>query len=237
MPARKEHLYVLRDLALPKRTGRLAKEDLQALKTIADWTRDFVAQPHPHLGRGGPVCPFVPPAIEHDTLWFAVEHINHLSAGQAADVMKQYKDLFLNLDPRAEEEPEKAGKKTILVIFPDLPEDKLGDYLDGMQRPLRDEFVREGLMLGEFHPLSQAKGIHNNEFRPLRSPIPMLTIRHMVSTDWLFLSENAEWAQAWFARFHDGENPEEFLGHVLKLADAIRNMRQQGNEEPSAKTP
>jgi Domain of unknown function (DUF6875) len=116
MPARKEHLYVLRDLALPKRTGRLAKEDLQALKTIADWTRDFVAQPHPHLGRGGPVCPFVPPAIEHDTLWFAVEHINHLSAGQAADVMKQYKDLFLNLDPRAEEEPEKAGKKTILVI-------------------------------------------------------------------------------------------------------------------------
>jgi hypothetical protein len=114
---------------------------------------------------------------------------------------------------------------------------RVGDYLDGIQRPLRDEFVREGLMLGEFHPLSQAKGIHNNEFRPLRSPIPMLTIRHMVSTDWLFLSENAEWAQAWFARFHDGENPEEFLGHVLKLADAIRNMRQQGNEEPSAKTP
>jgi hypothetical protein len=55
MPARKEHLYVLRDLALPKRTGRLAKEDLQALKTIADWTRDFVAQPHPHVGRRGPV--------------------------------------------------------------------------------------------------------------------------------------------------------------------------------------
>ena len=237
MPARKEHLYVWRDLALPKRTGRLSKEDLQALKTIAEWTRDFVAQSHPHLGRGGPVCPFVPPAIEQDTLWFAVEHINHLSAVQAAELMKQYKDLFLNLDPRVEEEPDKADKKTILVIFPDLPADKLGDYLAGIQRPLRDEFVREGLMLGEFHQLSQAQGIHNQEFRPLRSPIPMLTIRHMVSTDWLFLSENAEWAQAWFARFHGGENPEVFLGHVLQLADAMRAMRPQGKEEPRAKTP
>jgi hypothetical protein len=56
-------------------------------------------------------------------------------------------------------------------------------YIDGIQRPLRDEFVREGLMLGEFHQLSQSKGIHNKEFRPLRSPIPMLTIRHMVSTE------------------------------------------------------
>ena len=87
MPARKENLYVLRDLALPKRTGRLSKEDLQALKTIADWTRDFVAQSHPHLGRGGPVCPFVPPAIENDTLWFAVEHI------------RQYQGLWCTLYP------------------------------------------------------------------------------------------------------------------------------------------
>jgi hypothetical protein len=225
MSALKENLYLLRDLALPRKTGRLSREDLQAVKAIADWTRDFVAQPHPHLGRGGTVCPFVPAAIEDDTLWFAVEHIKHLSEGQAADLMNQYKDLFLSLDPRREEEPERAGKKTLLVIFPDLPEDKLGDHLEGIQRPLRDEFVRQGLMLGEFHQLSQGKALHNKDFRPFRSPIPMLTIRHMISTDWLFLSGNAEWTQAWFARFHDGENREEFLGHVSALADAVRNMR------------
>ena len=133
MPARKENLYLMRDLASPKRTGRLSNEDLQALKTIANWTRDSVAQPHPDLGRRGAVCPFVPAALESDTVWFAVEHINHLSERQAADLMNQYKNLFLELNPREVEESEKACTKTILVIFPDLPEDKLGEYIDGSE--------------------------------------------------------------------------------------------------------
>ena len=96
MSARMEDLYLLRDLALPRRTGRLSKEDLQAVKTIADWTRDFVAQPHPQVGRAGSVCPFVPPAIESDTLWFAVEHISHLSEAEAADLMNKARIFDLN---------------------------------------------------------------------------------------------------------------------------------------------
>ena len=224
MSSRTENLYLLRDLTSPKRTERLSKEDLQAVKTVADWTRDFVSQGHPQLGRNGTVCPYVPPAIEHDTLWFAVEHVHDLSEGQRVDLMNQYKDAFLRMDPRKEDEPEEAEKKTFLIIFPDLPQEKLGDQLEAIQRPLRDEFVREGLMLGEFFPLSPSRAVHNREFRPFRSPLPMLTIRHMISADWLFLSAKPEWTQAWFARFHDGENRDEFLGHVSKLADAVRSM-------------
>jgi hypothetical protein len=236
MPVRKENLYLLHELALPRRTGRIPKDDLQALKTIADWTRDFVAQAHPDLGRGGPVCPFVPPAIENNTLWFAVEHINRISAVQVAILMNQYKDLFLSLDPKEEEDgPDLAAKKTILVIFPDLPEDKAGDYIDGIQRPLKDEFVREGLMLGDFHQFSHAPGIHNKDFRPLQSPIPMLVIRHMVLTDWRFLYEKAQWTQAWLARFHSGEDPEALVEHMLRLAETIRETRQQQKDKPRAK--
>ena len=227
MPALKENLHLIRELSLLERTGRLPQEDLQALKAVADWTREHVSQPHVHLGRAGTVCPYVPAAIDNDSLWLAVEHIHHLSEAQAADLMNQYKDLFRDLEPRQEEEPEKAEKKTILVVFPGLPEDKLADFLEAIQRPLRDEFVREGLMLGEFHQLSQGRALHNKEFRPFRSPVPMLTIRHMVQSDWLFLSGNPEWTRAWFDRFHPGENPEVFLGHVLKLAHALRNLNPQ----------
>jgi hypothetical protein len=236
MPVRKENLYLLHELALPRRTGRLPKEDLQALKIIADWTRDFVAQPHPDLGRGGPVCPFVPPAIDNSPLWFAIEHINHISPVQVAILMNQYKDLFLSLSPKEEEEGRDiAAKKTILVIFPDLPEDKAGDYIDGIQRPLKDEFVRDGLMLGEFHQHSSAPGIHNKDFRPLRSSIPMLVIRHMVITDWRFLYEKTQWIKAWIARFHDGEDFEILLDHLRKLIRIIDETKQNQKEESSAK--
>ena len=91
-------------------------------------------------------------------------------------------------------------------------------------------------MLGEFHRLSGVQGLHNKEFRPLRSPLPMLTIRHMVATDWLFVSESIESARAWFARFHPGEDSEVFLGHIRKLAEVMRKMGQEGTGQTGAKT-
>jgi hypothetical protein len=44
-----------------------------------------------------------------------------------------------------------------------------------------------GLMLGEFHANNESPGLRNPDFRPLRSPIPMLAIRHMVDSDLPFL--------------------------------------------------
>jgi hypothetical protein len=42
-------------------------------------------------------------------------------------------------------------------------------------------------MLGEFHPQSATPGLRNRYFCPLRSPIPLLAIRHMVESDVDFL--------------------------------------------------
>jgi hypothetical protein len=43
-------------------------------------------------------------------------------------------------------------------------------------------------MLGEFHMRNHSQGIHNHNFRPLRSPIPILAIRFMVEPDLPFLN-------------------------------------------------
>jgi hypothetical protein len=42
-------------------------------------------------------------------------------------------------------------------------------------------------MLGEFHPFSPTPGLRNSHFRPLRSPVPLLAIRHIVESDVDFL--------------------------------------------------
>ena len=56
------------------------------------------------------------------------------------------------------------------------------------QAALKEEFVSRGLMLGEFHLLNNASGLHNPEFFPLRTVCPAMAIRHMVPSDFVFLS-------------------------------------------------
>jgi Domain of unknown function (DUF6875) len=51
------------------------KGDLDALQGVAGWIKTFVVKPHQDLGRAGPVCPFVPGALERKTLWLAPEQI------------------------------------------------------------------------------------------------------------------------------------------------------------------
>jgi hypothetical protein len=60
-----------------------------------------------------------------------------------------------------------------------------------VQQLLKKDFVEKGLMLGEFHASNESPGLRNAEFRPLRSPIPMLAMRHMVDSDLPFLLRTA----------------------------------------------
>jgi hypothetical protein len=58
------NLFLLEDLGDAGRTSELADSDLDALRAVADWIESYVIKPHEDLGRPGPVCPFVPGALE-----------------------------------------------------------------------------------------------------------------------------------------------------------------------------
>ena len=45
----------------------------EGLAKALGWIEDFIAHPHEQLGRTGAVCPFVPGALERQTLYFRVE--------------------------------------------------------------------------------------------------------------------------------------------------------------------
>ena len=75
MPTQTTDLFLFEDLEDVRRTSELAESDLHALHAVAEWIQTFVARPHEDLGRAGPVCPFVPGALERKTLWLAPEQI------------------------------------------------------------------------------------------------------------------------------------------------------------------
>jgi hypothetical protein len=155
------------------------------LRTVLDWVRGFLAAPHPQLGRTGTVCPFVPTALEFDTIWMAEVQATP-SFESISEIVTEYRNLFLETEPTS---VPAAINKSFLLVFPSL-RDKNAEgsaLVDKVQARLKRYFVDMGLMLGEFHANNESPGLRNPDFRPLRSPIPMLAIRHMVDSDLPFL--------------------------------------------------
>lgn len=153
------------------------------LPTIVSWVREFLAQPHPELGRTGPVCPFTPLALGLDTIWLTEVADPDPDPERMAELIAHYRGLFLEIEPRS---GAAAVNKSILIVFPNLGVDG-ASVVDRIQAENKGGFVELGLMLGEFHAHNSSPGLRNPDFFPLRSPVPMLAIRHMVESDLPFL--------------------------------------------------
>lgn len=174
------------------RQVRLLEKDSTVLSATLNWVESYLARPHPDLGRPGPVCPFVPHALEMGTLWMRIERPDDVSIGSVARTIQRYATLFHKLPPY---DVEAALFKTVVVIFPEIDAQQAGSLIDGAQKNLKPLFVKEGLMIGEFHMENNSPGLHNESLRPLRSPYPMLAVRHMVPSDLPFLVREADSAE------------------------------------------
>jgi Domain of unknown function (DUF6875) len=158
-----------------------------ALVRVLAWVRDFLAKPHPDLGRNGSVCPFIPRALEHGTVWLALPSADE--GGGIEETIDRYREAFLQLEPTT---GDLVAYKTILLVFPEVTDEQAPELIDGMQRRLKAAFVEDGLMIGQFHAHNDEPGLHNAQFRPLRSPVPLLAIRWMVLSDLPFLTRSAD---------------------------------------------
>ncbi|MEH2301097.1 MAG: DUF6875 domain-containing protein [Nostoc sp.] len=164
-------------------------EDLPYLLEILEWVKSFLARPHPNLGRPGVVCPFVPHSLKSNSIRLAVIHTKDLYPEQLEEVVGRYRDIFLEMEVK---EQELAINKAFLLIFPDVHIEDACKLIDSVQQKLKPLFVESGLMIGEFHKRNESPGLHNPNFRPLRSPIPLLAIRFMVEPDLPFLESPAD---------------------------------------------
>ena len=164
-------------------------EDLPYLIEVMDWVKNFLGRPHPNLGRPGVVCPFVPHSLKSNSIRLAVIHTKDLYPEQLEEIVGRYRDIFLEMEVK---EGELAINRAFLLIFPDIHIEDAPKLVDSVQQKLKPLFVESGLMIGEFHKRNESPGLHNPNFRPLRSPIPLLAIRFMVEADLPFLNSPAD---------------------------------------------
>ena len=208
------NLFLLDDLEDPGRMRDLAERERDALRAVADWIRTFVTRPHPDLGREGLVCPFTPVAWEHDALWLASERSAGRSAADLIALIEGYQRQLLAADPV---DGDYAGYKSIMIVFPDLPADRAGDFFNG---PLEEiavrSYVDDGLVMGPFYEGNAGTAIYNPGFRPFRSPVPALLIRRAVISDWKFFLNDDPWFGRWARRYGDAA--------LRAFADELRGL-------------
>ena len=174
--------------------------DSNEFQTTLCYIREFLAKPHPAVGRGGPVCPFVPTSLKKNCIYMSVVRTSSLlddsiamDKGEKEEaVRKILSRLLLDFIPIFEQLEPSTGKlrqfKAVILIFPDVKDGQAHDIIDEVQIRVKEKFVEKGLMCGEFHATNNASGLRNPNFFPLRTPLPCLAIRHMVPGDLAFMA-------------------------------------------------
>jgi len=219
------------------------QQELSCLTETKRWVEDFLAKPHPELGRSGSVCPFIPKALQKNTIRFTVIWAKDLAHQRLEDVVQHCRDVFLELEPKT---GELAFYKALMLIFPDIPAKEASEMVDDVQKKMKPFFVEAGLMLGEFHQWNESPGLHNPAFRPLRSPIPMLAIRFMSELDLPFLdrmtdepSVRVRYLEAYLHRLGKTLKDEKKLDHAREALKLTRAELGQASVEsvPQSKCP
>lgn len=186
-----------------------------------NWITEYTPRPHPDLGRSGVVCPYMVKALRRDFV-----HMVEFDAtrGDAA-LMALARELLARMRRRAEE----VGKDRIylvnMIVPYGLPARETKAMVGRVHAELKPEWVEAGYMLGDFWPDHETIGLHNDDFRPFTSPLPLLGMRHIVPADLFFFvkherdPERRLWCLRMFRKnFADQLN--EYWTGVLQDAEA-----------------
>jgi len=173
--------------------------DLPArLTDLAAWATEYLTNPHPELGRTGAVCPFTRPSIRQD-VFFVVDTLSAPAIDEDITALL-YAAKAWQLDTASKLAPEVRHLLTVMIPTPWLDPDS-SDPIDQVQAELKDAYVPDGLMIGQFHPASEQPGVWNHAFHPLRAPMPLLVIRFMVPGDIAFLKSSPTHLDGYLKRF------------------------------------
>ena len=150
---------------------------------VVEWVHEYLAKPHKDLGRSGAVCPFVPFSLKSNAIYLAKIEQGQLDTCSMSKIIKEFGDLFVQ---KSGSNQNRNLNNAFIVVFTSLGRDQT-HLVDEVQNALKPYFVEQGLMLGEFHSKNEGSGLRNPNFKPLRSPVPLLAIRYMVDSDLPFM--------------------------------------------------
>ncbi|MGF9989482.1 DUF6875 domain-containing protein [Bacillus mycoides] len=167
---------------LKENSERIERKEVE---TVLNYI-DFCSKPHPEKGAKGAVCPFLPFAIQEDTIYcsFIEDEIN--SENQMREIIEEsileFKDLKMKTKVLEK-------YKTLLIVF--LNNKSLEGILGNLHQEYKRQLIYEGIMIGDFYSTNKKVGLYSPMFKPLVCDVPMIAIRNLIKEDFPFLiSEN-----------------------------------------------
>jgi len=209
---------------------RYSPKEQDSVLRVARHVTDFLAQPHPNLGRQGNVCPYLPDSLEKQLCRLTVTGASDIY--KIKEAMLSIRDVFIEMNPSSAKVnlavPGDFLLKAIIVAFPEVPIEKTSYIISTVQKELKPQYVHAGLMIGEFYPGCPEPGLHNPDFRPLQMPIPALAIRHITKFDAPFMLGKAEYVKGYLDIF--GEDGRRRIDHLQHKLTANRCPVQGGSD-------
>lgn len=185
-------------LTLAEARARCAgSADEAALSTLLGWVETYLMSAHADLGRTGAVCPFTRQAAKLDTARLAISDAGPENEERAFALIRR---SFAELDA-IPSKPSMQHFRTVIIGFPACASPAGIAMLQRIQNRHKFFSLRRNRMIGLMHIDSDAPGLWNPDFRPLRAPLPVLAIRHMVEHDAPFAARHPLLLLPYLARF------------------------------------
>lgn len=188
---------------------------------VRHWASDYIARPHPSLGRAGAICPFMQPslALERFHTW----QIDDIARGDMPRLRRVTLEAARAFRQRYPLEVPKNNFASVALVFPRLSGEHLL-ALDALHDQLKTHLVaRYDLMSTPCHPFSRKPSVSNADFAVFRSPVPLFVLRHLDVRDIRFLNTNQRGFQRYHERFASqyarGQVSDEF-GYVRLFSEA-----------------
>ncbi len=188
---------------------------------VRRWASEYIARPHPSLGRGGAICPFMQPSLELERFHtWQVDDVGSDDLPRLRRVTLQAARAFLLSYPLS---VLKNSFASVALTFPRLNGEQLL-ALDALHDQLKTHLVaRYDLMSTPCHPFSRKPSVSNPDFAVFRSPVPLIVLRHLDVRDIRFLYTNERGFRRYHQRFASqyarGDVSDEF-GHVRLFEEA-----------------
>ncbi len=156
-------------------------------------TSAMAANPRDKRAHG---CPFVLDSI--DARLFFIEQSSLGDSDEAAietligSQIDDFKNRTPAYDPLKTRQPSPNSSllKTYLTVFPNIDAHNQCPLIFRVLSKLKAEFMRNGMMLGEFFPKYKSNSLYaGNSYHALTAPYPAFAVRYMVADDRIFATQ------------------------------------------------
>ena len=167
------------------------------LETVEEWLTEYISASHPEIGRTGPICPFVAPSRKNRTMEIRLRLAGH---APTLDLIEEIARSSLREYELTTWQGRNPMLRAMVVALPDLRSEDT-ELLDQAHARVKDTFVAQGLMIGQFHENCEVTAARNPRFTVSKAPLPLFAIRAIALHDVFFLSERPHWFQQYRERF------------------------------------